>query len=191
MPSRAFLLVAALACPVLCAPSPAAAQDFDVKAFFAGAQSAGRAGTAEKTKMVDAKPAAPGEVIVTVIRAEGVETKSKPAEAGDMVVKNRCPETGNEQYLVKAATFAKRYGEPAGAADAEGWRPYRPVGAPMRFVVLKATEGPFSFKAPWGEAMVAKPGDAIVQDPQNAADTYRIAAASFACTYAVTTPPAS
>jgi len=33
--------------------------------------------------------------------------------------------------------------------------------------------------------MVAKPGDAIVQDPESPEDTYRVAAAAFACTYEV------
>ncbi|MBM6596311.1 hypothetical protein [Microvirga pudoricolor] len=166
----------------------ASAQDFDVKVFFAKAADTGRAGLAQKTRMVDARPAEPGEVVVTVIKSEGVETRSKPAEAGDMVVRNRCPETGSEQYLVKAANFTKRYSPPQGEA-AQGWRPYKPLGTPMRYVTLAASEGPFSFRAPWGEAMVAKPGDAIVQDPANAADTYRIAAASFACTYDVTEAP--
>jgi hypothetical protein len=167
----------------------ASAQEFDIKDFVAKASEAGRTGMAQKTKMVDAKPARPGEVVVTIIRSEGVETRSKPAEAGDMVVRNRCPETGHEQYLVKAATFSKRYSQPQAEADASGWSPYKPLGTPMRFVILSTSEGPFSFKAPWGEAMVAKPGDAIVQDPSNPADTYRIAAASFACTYDVTEAP--
>ena len=138
MSPRPFLRAAAFAGPALLAFLPAAAQDFDVKAHFAGALASGRTGMAEKTRMVDAKPAMPGEVVVTIIRSEGVETKSKPAEAGDMVVRNRCPETGNEQYLVKAASFAKRYGEPAGEADRDGWRPYKPTGTPMRFLVLEA-----------------------------------------------------
>jgi hypothetical protein len=170
---------------------PTVADEFDIKGFFAGAMNAGRMGMAEKTKPVDARPATPGEVVVTVIKSEGVETRSKPAEAGDMVVRNRCPETGNEQYLVKAASFAKRYGTPAGDADKDGWRGYRPSGIPTRFVVLKPDEGPFTFKAPWGETQTAKPGDVIAQDPSNPADTYRIAAASFQCTYAVTRPAGS
>ncbi len=33
--------------------------------------------------------------------------------------------------------------------------------------------------------MVARPGDAIVQDPENPLDTNRIARAAFACTYEV------
>lgn len=169
--------------------APATAQDFDVKAFFGKAADGGRAGMAQKTKIVDAKPAAAGEVVVTIIRSEGVETKSKPAETGDMIARNRCPETGNEQYLVKAASFAKRYGAPQSEADAGGWRAYRPSGVPMRYVILSASEGPFSFMAPWGEPMVAKPGDAIVQDPTNPADTYRVAAAAFTCTYDITEKP--
>jgi hypothetical protein len=170
---------------------PSLAEDFDLKGFVADATKAGRAGMAEKTQPVDARPAVPGEIVVTVIRSEGVETRSKPAEAGDMVVRNRCPETGNEEYLVRAATFAKRYGAPTGEADKDGWRAYRPSGAPTRFVLLKPDEGPFTFKAPWGETQTAKPGDVIAQDPNNPADTYRIAAASFRCTYAVTKPAGS
>jgi hypothetical protein len=170
---------------------PASSQDFDIKGFFAAAMNGGRSGMAEKTKLVDARPAAVGEVVVTIIKSEGVETKSKPAEAGDMVVRNRCPETGNEEYLVKAANFARRYGPAPGDADQDGWRAFQPKGVPTRFVVLKASEGPYTFKAPWGETQIAKPGDVIAQDPTNPADTYRIAAASFACTYAVATPPAA
>lgn len=182
-------LVPCLSLALVLSAASAKAQDFDVKGFFAKAAGAGRAGIAQKTKPVDAKPAQAGEVVVTIIRSEGVETKSKPAEAGDMVVRNRCPETGNEQYLVKAASFAKRYGAPQTEADGDGWRAYRPSGVPMRYVILAASEGPFSFTAPWGEKMVARPGDAIVQDPSNTADTYRVAAAAFACTYEVTEKP--
>ena len=126
-----------------------------------------------------------------MIKSEGIETKSKPAEAGDMVVRNRCRETGNEQYLVKAAQFAKRYGAAVSESDKEGWRAYQPIGVPTRFVVLKKDEGPFTFKAPWGETQIAKPGDVIAQDPANESDTYRIAAAAFACTYAVVKAPSA
>jgi hypothetical protein len=59
----------------------------------------------------------------------------------------------------------------------------------MRFVVVAEDDGTFSFSAPWGETMVARPGDAIVQDPANPSDTYRIAGVAFACTYEVTHSP--
>ncbi len=111
------------------------------------------------------------------------------AEAGDWVVRNRCPETGNEEILVSAAKFPQRYDGPVGEPDAEGWSTYRPRGIEMRFVVVAEEDGTFSFIAPWGETMVARPGDAIVQDPANPSDTYRIAGAAFACTYEVTHSP--
>jgi hypothetical protein len=172
-------------------PLATSAQEFDIKAFFETASNAGRAGLAEKTKLVDARPASPGEIVVTVIKSEGIETRSKPAEPGDMVVRNRCEQTGHEEYLVKAAAFVRRYGPPLSEADPQGWRAYNPMGVPTRFIVLKSDEGPYTFKAPWGETQVAKPGDVIAQDPSSPADTYRIAAASFACTYTITRPPAS
>ncbi len=69
----------------------------EMVALMAQARKDGRLRTARKTKPVDARPAKAGEVIVTVIRGEGNETTSRPAAKGDRVVRNRCPETGNEQ----------------------------------------------------------------------------------------------
>ena len=161
----------------------------DVVAQFAEAVAQHRVGIAHKTKPVDARPARPGEIVVTVIKGEGVETRSKPAEAGDWVVRNRCPATGNEQYLVKAAKFPSRYGEPQGPADPEGWREFHPRGTDMRYFIVTGADGAFSFTAPWGEAMVAKPGDAIVQTPGDEKDTYRVAAESFVCTYEIVQHP--
>ena len=100
-----------------------------------------------------------------------------------MVVRNRCPESGNEEFLVPGAKFASRYEGPTGSANEGGWRPYRPRGADMRFVVVTEKDGAFTFTAPWGETMVARPGDAIVQDAQDPKDTYRVQKAAFTCTY--------
>ena len=160
----------------------------DVQAMFDQAEREGRVGLARKTRPVDVRPARSGEVVVTVIAGEGQETQSPPAQPGDMVVRNRCPETGNEGILVSAAKFAGRYEGPIGAADAAGWQPYRPRGVEMRYFVVRAADGPFTFTAPWGEPMVARPGDAIVRNPADPADTYRIAAAAFACTYEILQP---
>ncbi len=181
--------MAALAALAVVTASPAFAEDVDIVGVFAKAKAEGRVGSAAKTKAVDGRPAVVGEVIVTLIKGEGIETRSKPAEAGDLVVRNRCPETGNEEYLIKANRVKDRYGEPTGTADAAGWRAFAPKGVAMDFFVLSEKEGPWTFKAPWGEAMVAKAGDAIVQDPGNPKDTYRIAAASFRCTYEVMKKP--
>ena len=164
---------------------PTSAEDVDMVALYATADQQGRTGLAQKTRPVDARPAIPGEVIVTVIAGEGVETRSKPAEAGDYVVRNRCPETGNEEYLVKAAKFATRYAA-AGAAGGDGWAAFAPAGQQMGYFVIPEGEGPYNFTAPWGEPMVAESGDAILRNPDDLKDVYRVAAASFACTYDIT-----
>jgi hypothetical protein len=180
----AFACVARLPsfAPVASAQAP---KQRDVGALFDAAERDGRVGRARKTKAVDVRPARPGEIVVTVILGEGKETQSPPAEAGDLVVRNRCAATGNEEFLVKAAKFAERYEGPAGPADAGGWRAYRPRGIELLYVVVRNSDGGFTFTAPWGEAMIAHPGDAIVRNPADVKDTYRVAAAAFDCTYEV------
>jgi hypothetical protein len=175
---------------ILCASSALLAQqNVDVVAYFERAYDMRGAGLAHKTKPVDVRPAKPGEVIVTTIKGEGKETQSPPAQLGDMVVRNRCPESGNEEMLVAADSFPRRYEGPIGSGTGDGWLPYRPRGTQMRFVVVAEQDGQFSFIAPWGERMVARPGDAILQDPDNPKDTYRIAKAAFACTYEIVREP--
>lgn len=156
----------------------------DVIALLAQARAEGRLRMARKTRPIDARPARPGEVVVTVIKDEGKETRSRPAETGDWVVRNRCPETGNEQYLVAARVFGERYGQ-AGARAADGWQEFLPMGKDVRVLIVGPEDGSFAFTAPWGEPMVAHPGDAIVQDPDDEKDVYRVARASFGCTYEV------
>jgi hypothetical protein len=145
-------------------------------------------GVARKTKEVDARPASLGEIVITYIRGQGVETRSKPAEDGDWVVRNRCEETGNEEILVKKRNFSDRYGEPLSQPDAAGYRAFKPAGADMSYFIVTDEIGPFNFRAPWGETMVALPGDAIVQVQTDESDTYRVAAAAFRCTYDIVNP---
>jgi hypothetical protein len=162
----------------------------DIYAFFQKAAGLGGEGLARKTKTVDVREAKLGEIVVTILKGEGKETQSPPAKAGDMVVRNRCPESGNEEFLVPASKFASRYDGPTGPAGEGGWCPYRPRGADMRFIVVTEKDGAFTFTAPWGETMVARPGDAIVQDAQDPKDTYRVQKAAFACTYEeIRSPP--
>jgi hypothetical protein len=78
-----------------CRARPAALAAIDVGALFNQAEAAERVGIARKTKLVDGRPARPGEIIVTIIKREGKETQSSLAEAGGVVIRNRCPETGN------------------------------------------------------------------------------------------------
>jgi hypothetical protein len=182
--SKGFYLCIA----VFCQNASHAQEAVDIVEYFVRSQDARGAGLARKSKPVDVRPAKPEEVIVTVIKGEGKETQSPPAKSGDMVIRNRCPETGNEQ-IIPAASFVQRYEGPIGAPDADGWLPYRPRGVQMRFVVVTEHDGSFNFIASWGERMVARPGDSIVQDLNNPKDTYRVAKAAFACTYEVLRKP--
>jgi hypothetical protein len=59
----------------------------------------------------------------------------------------------------------------------------------MLYFVVRPSDGTFTFTAPWGEAMIARPGDAIVRDPKDPSDTYRIAAGAFECTYEINERP--
>lgn len=157
----------------------------EIRQMVKDAEAQGRVRQARKTKPVDARPARPGEVIVTVLAGEGKETQSRPAVEGDWVVRSRCEATGNEEYLVPAERFKERYEATGRPGSAQGWQECRPLGKPMRYFIVKPEQGEFTFTAPWGEPMIAKPGDAIVQDPNDPKDTYRVAAAAFACTYEV------
>jgi hypothetical protein len=179
------VVFSALASTTLAADAPPVR---DVHALFDAAERQGDVGRARKSRLVDARAAAEGEIIVTLIAGEGEETRSPPASPGDMVVRNRCPETGNEEILVSAAKFAERYDGPTGPADADGWQPYRPRGVEMAYFIVPEDLGGFRFVAPWGEEMVALPADAIVRDLRDPADTYRIAAAAFGCTYEILVP---
>jgi hypothetical protein len=166
-----------------------AQENVDVVEYFQRTSVTRGAGLARKTKLVDVRSAKSGEVIVTMIEGEGKETQSPPAKIGDMVVRNRCAETGNEEFLVIAESFSRKYEGPIGSGAGDGWLPYRPFGMPMRFVVVAEQDGEFSFVAPWGQRMIARPGDSIVQDPENTKDTYRVAKAAFACTYEIDREP--
>ena len=53
----------------------------------------------------------------------------------------------------------------------------------MRYFVIRESDG--AFTAPWGEPMAAPRHRAR---PTRPADTYRIAAAAFACTYEILRP---
>ena len=150
-------LASAVLCLVCVAgPSAVRAQSqLDISDLFTRAIQGERTGLARKTKPVDARPARPGEKVVTFIAGEGKETQSPPAEG------------------------------PLGPPDDAGWSTYRPRGNEMLYFLVQPSDGTFTFKAPWGELMIARPGDAIVRDPKDPQDTYRVAAAAFDCTYEI------
>jgi hypothetical protein len=154
------MLAAALRLSMVAPCWRAQAAETDVHAMFDQAERDGRVGLARKTRPVDVRAAEPGEVVVTEIAGEGKETQSPPAQAGDRVVRNRCPETGNEEILVGAAKFAERYEGPLGPADGAGWQPYRPRGIEMAYFVVRAADGTFTFTAPgasrWSRARATR-----------------------------------
>lgn len=49
---------------------------------------------------------------------------------------------------------------------------------------------PQAIEAPWGEDMVVKPGDAVVQNQGNPGDIYRIYGPAFDCNYEIVSEPA-
>lgn len=103
-------------------------------------------------------------------------------------MRNRCPATGNQEILVSAEKFAVRYGKALGEPDADGYRTFRPKGSEMAYVLARSSDGEFSIEAPWGELQRVRPGDAIVQMPEDRQDTYRIQGDAFACTYEILKP---
>lgn len=150
------------------------------------ADAGNRTGVARKTRDVLARPAVPGEIVVTLIRGEGEETRSKPAEAGDWVVQNICDATGNEEILVKKTAFTRRYGSALTPSDSGNRQRFRPQGEPMDYLVI-TQEKPFVIIAPWGEKQRVMKGDVLLRSRQDPQDSYRIQKAAFDCTYQVIT----
>ena len=155
--------------------------------FFDLVTGEGRTGVARKTAPVTAREAEVGEKVVSRIEGDGIETISQPAVEGDMVVRNQC-EGNNEEILVSAEKFPTRYGEPQSEADSEGYRRYVPSGEDMNYVLVTEADGEFAMEAPWGEMIVVRPGDAVVQNVGDPQDIYRIYGPAFDCTYEIVAP---
>ena len=130
----------------------------------------------EKSAVVSARPAEPGERVDTVL-ADGTRETSNSAQPGDVVVTN----PGGEQYIVSGDRFRSRY--------QEGGRPgvFRARGVVR--AVRNPTGGPIAVTAPWGEEMVGGSDCWVVEvaDPDDlgarSADRYLIGAEEFSATY--------
>lgn len=105
---------------------------------------------------------------VVTTTTDGKETQNN-ADVGDIIMSGA---TG-ENYVVKADKLPKLYTGNVGSD-------IYPEQSP-RQVALYSGE-PVTFKAPWGEDMVIKPGDYLVKDPANTG-YYRIAKVEFEKTY--------
>ena len=105
---------------------------------------------------------------VVTMTADGKETQNN-AELGDIIISGA---TG-ENYVIKKAKFPKLY---HGSIGSDVY----PEQSPRQVAVYNGE--PVSFKAPWGEDMIIKPGDYLVKDPANTG-YYRIAKVEFEKTY--------
>jgi hypothetical protein len=146
----------------------------DVATKFAEAQRAEKVQLYRKAVQARIRPAIPSEVVETVI--DGVRETVNTAQPGDYVV---CGAKG-EHYIIKAETLADRYGAPIGAPDEAGYRLYPAQGI---FYGFCYDGEPFKFVAPWGEEMIANPGDYIGINALGSNEYCRIEKNAFAATY--------
>jgi hypothetical protein len=105
---------------------------------------------------------------VVTTTTDGKETQNT-AEVGDVIMSGA---TG-ENYVVKAAKLPKLYTGNVGSD-------IYPEQSPRQVALYNGE--PVTFKAPWGEDMIIKPGDYLVKDPANTG-YYRIAKVEFEKTY--------
>ena len=105
---------------------------------------------------------------VVTITTDGKETQNT-ADVGDIIFSGA---TG-ENYVIKSAKLPKLYNGNVGGD-------IYPEQSPRQVALY--TDEPVTFKAPWGEDMIIKPGDYLVKDPANTG-YYRIAKVEFEKTY--------
>ncbi len=121
----------------------------------------------EKYAIVEARPAKPGEKIVTRVNTKGgtMEETKNQAGQGDFIVTN----PGGEEYIIKSDKFSKLYEKlPDGKFKAMG---------EVRAI---KTDRNVAFTAPWGEKMNILAGGYLVD---NNGDRYGIEESIFKMTY--------
>ncbi|GAB3274240.1 hypothetical protein [Parahaliea aestuarii] len=142
-----------------------------------------------KFLQVRARPARPGEEVVTVT-ADGEETRNRAGE-DHLLVQNLT--AAGERYLMRRQSFAARYRrvEDAGA----GWALYDAFGEILALEIdpgLQALLGvgaSFHIVAPWGRPQVARAGDMLAAPWPALDEIYRIARREFEETYRATAAP--
>jgi tRNA threonylcarbamoyladenosine modification (KEOPS) complex Pcc1 subunit len=139
--------------------------------------------TYRKTLGIEARPARPGEVVVS-ITSDGEET-SNVASDGDMLV--RALTEAAEQYLVGADEFARLYEKEADVDD--GFARYRPRGRVRAIEITRdvtdalSVADEFFLIAPWRSQQFAREGDLLVAPLPALEKIYRIARKEFEETY--------
>jgi hypothetical protein len=106
---------------------------------------------------------------VDTVTSDGKETKNV-AEPNDIIMSG----PSKEQYVVKPEKFAKLYDGKVGGT-------VTPEQSPRMVARVDSIEQPITFKAPWGEDMILKRGDYLVQDPSGG--HYRVAKLEYEQTY--------
>jgi len=101
--------------------------------------------------------------------SDGKET-TNVAEPNDIIMSG----PSKEQYVVKPEKFAKLYDGKVGGT-------VTPEQSPRMVARVDSIEQPITFKAPWGEDMILKRGDYLVQDPSGG--HYRVAKQEYEQTY--------
>lgn len=137
----------------------------------------------EKFQRVHARPAKPGEVIVSMT-GDGEET-TNTAGTDDLVVKNLT--AAKEMYLVGQDKFESRY-TLVGAVD-DRWSEYVPQGEVLGIEVSRDLTDmldvgeEFLIVAPWGTEQLVREGDMLVSPLPALDEVYRIARKEFEETY--------
>lgn len=111
---------------------------------------------------------APSQMTVVTVTADGKETQNV-AEQNDIIMSG----PSREQYVIKASKFPKLYVGRIGS-------PIYPEQTPRQVAKYTGTQT-VQFTASWGELMVLKPGDYLVQEAEGT--YYRIAKKEYEQTY--------
>jgi hypothetical protein len=137
----------------------------------------------QKFQKVHARPATPGETIVSVT-GDGEET-TNTADEDEIVVRNLTE--AREMYIVSKSTFDKRYTE-LEPVD-EKWTLYAPTGEVMAIEITRELTRQlnvgeeFYIMASWGSEQLAREGDMFVSTIPDLKEIYRIARKEFEETY--------
>ena len=106
---------------------------------------------------------------VVTVTTDGKETQNV-AEPNDIIISG----PSKEKYAIKAAKFPKLYHGKLGDV-------ITPEQSPRVVAHVTNLQQPITFKAPWGEDMILKPGDYLVKDGEQG--YYRIAKKEYEETY--------
>lgn len=128
-----------------------------------------------------ARPAAPGETVLTIVAGK-LETLAATGW-GDVVVMNIEIGSAVERYIVGAEMFAKRYERTGRTIYTDGFS-WEMANAKGKVEAFRYEGPPITFEAPWGEDMLMEAGDWLAHATGGRPDDiYRIERKAFEGTY--------